>query len=268
MDMHIEMKQGTRLTDYESVIDLGISFAFQQHVDAATGRTRGHEALLRCVSGESAAEIIGSVRPENKFYFDQACRMRAIRDAARRGIEGPLHLNCTEVDASNLDLALSATLEAARRHGIDPDRIVLEFGSLHRLGNPRQLAKVRSRANQYGFRVLADNFGLGEAGLKRLAVLRPELVKLDRELIRNVHTSLRRQAMVHGIIATCQALGIEVIAAGVESEAEIAWLRSAGVETFQGFYYGRPSVADTQARNNGASREMKGLPSQFTFCAA
>lgn len=234
---------GTRLDDYLSVLDVGIRFAFQPLFDEATGQVVGHEALVRGCTGESPAQIIASVRRENLFYFDQACRLGAIREASRLGLVGNLHINCTEVDPDNLELALASTAEAVAASGLETTRIVLEFNSLERLGNPRQLAQARARANAYGFRIAADNFGTGEAGLKRLAVLRPEFVKLDRELISGIHGSLRRRAMVLGILASCQALGIEPIAAGVESQAEVDWLRQAGVARFQGYFFGRPELA-------------------------
>lgn len=255
----------TRLDDYLAVLDVGIRFAFQPLVDGATGETVGYEALVRGCHGESPAQIIASVRPENLFYFDQACRLGAIREADRQGLSGKLHINCTEVEPGNLELALKSTAEAVAASRFDPEQIVLEFNSLERLGRPRQLAQVRARANDLGFRVAADNFGTGEAGLKRLAVLRPEYVKLDRELIAGIHGSLRRQAMVLGVVASCRALGIGLIASGVEREAELAWLRQAGVAHFQGYYFGRPELVEEEAI------ELEcccGAPLEISACAA
>src|SRR5690554_347021 len=106
----IDSKTGrhARLDDYMAVLDVGIRFAFQPLVDETTGRTIGHEALVRGCSGESPAQIIASVRRENLFYFDQACRLGAIREASRLGLEGDLHINCTEVDPADLELALES----------------------------------------------------------------------------------------------------------------------------------------------------------------
>jgi blue light- and temperature-responsive anti-repressor len=230
-----------RLTDYTSVIGVGIEFAFQPLVHQGAGRVIGFEALVRGRSGEPASSIIANVRPENLTYFDQACRSRAIQDAAKLGITGDLFLNCTQMTPDNLAMALSATKAEAEACGLRPEQIVLEFASLVRLGNPRELAGVRDRANAAGFRVLADNFGTGEAGLKRLAVFRPQYIKLDREIINQVHASQRRQAIILGIIATCRALGVEVIATGVERAEEVSWLHEqAGIQCFQGYYFARP----------------------------
>jgi len=253
---HLDQLSSARLDDYLEVLDVGIRFAFQPLVDETSGHTTGHEALVRGCSGESPAQIIASVRPENLFYFDQACRLGAIREASRLGLAGDLHINCTEIDPGNLKLALDSTLHALTDSHFRADQIVLEFSTLEKLGNPRQLAEVRSRANARGFRVAADNFGRREAGLKRLAVFRPEFVKLDRELTFGIHNSRLRQAMVLGVIASCQALAIEPIAAGIEQEAELAWLRQAGIERFQGYYFGRPEMTEEVAEDLAFFREL------------
>jgi blue light- and temperature-responsive anti-repressor len=271
IDHHDSINAGNRLNDYADVIDVGIRFAFQPVVDVNGDATLGHEALVRGLYGESAQEIISGVRPENLFYFDQACRMRAIADADWAGLTGALHLNCTEVDATNLEAALEATRIAVDNSNLEADQIVLEFPNLARLGSPRQLAAVREQANRYGFRVLADNFGVGEAGLKRLAVLRPEFVKLDRELIAKIHASPRRQAMVCGIVATCKALGITPIATGVERAEEIEWLADIGIDHFQGYFFGRPQpLRTTQPEAAMAAHAARdGFDeAAFSLCAA
>lgn len=232
----------TAFNDCGEVVDTSFGFAFQPLVEIKTGEIVGHEALVRGLAGESAASVIEAIRPENRYYFDQACRMRALSAAARRGITSVLHLNCSEISPENLAISIDATVECARKHRIDPGRIVLEFGNLEMLGNPRQLDKAREMAHAAGLRVLADNLGVGEVGLKRLAVFRPDFAKLDRSLIRGIDSSARRQAIVQGVIATCKALGIEPIATGIERREELSWLESAGLKLAQGFLFGHPST--------------------------
>ena len=242
-------------SDCTEVVDTGFSFAFQPIIDAHSRETVGQEALVRGLSGESAARVLEAIRPENRYYFDQACRMRALKAAARRGIDAAIHLNCSQIAPDNLALSIDATLQAARKHCISPDRVVLEFGSLEMLGNPRQLDKAREMAHAGGLKVLADNIGVGEVGLKRLAVFRPDFAKPDRSLIRGIDTSTRRQAIVLGIIATCEALKIKVIATGVERAEEMEWLKNAGIRLAQGFYFAHPTVdpsAESEAPRNVA----------------
>ncbi len=238
-----ELDQRERLADYTSVIGMGIQFAFQPVVDLDQSCIRGYEALVRGRTGEPAASIIANVLTENLSFFDQACRSRAIKDAARLEMTHHLFLNCTHIGPGNLNLALTTTREQAELEGLSPKKIVLEFASLARLGNPRELASVRDCAHDHGFRVLADKFGTGEAGLKRLAVFCPDYVKLDREIINQIHTSRRRQAIVLGIVALCRAMDIHLIATGVERHDEVSWLQDkAGISDFQGYYFAKPAL--------------------------
>lgn len=241
-----------------SALDLDFSFAFQPIVHGRSFERVGFEALIRGVAGERAQAIIERIQPHNRFEFDQSSRIGAIQLARRVGIDADLHLNCTEVSAKNLAGMLQATGHAARANGFEAGRVVLEFRDLNRLGEPRELAMVRERCEASGFRVAADNVGTGEIGLKRLVVFRPNLVKLDRELVSGIHASRRRQALLAGLIATCRTIGAPVVATGVEDEAEYEWLAEAGIELFQGYYFARPGfeAAPTVARRVPKTAEL------------
>ncbi len=238
------------------IVDTGFTFAFQPIVRMSDARLFGHEALVRGLKGESAAQVIERISPENRYCFDQACRMRALQVASNKGIDGDLHLNCSHVEPHNLELTLETTRECAVENGILPSRLILEFAHLPMLGSPRQLDNTRQRAHARGFMVLADNIGASEVGLKRLAVFRPDYAKLDPSLIRNIDTSKRRQAIVLGILATCRALKIEVIATGIEQHAEFEWMQQAGIRLAQGYLFARPAL-ETQPVIEFTARNRK-----------
>ncbi len=231
-----------RMSDYFSVLDAGFSFAFQPIIDIQIGKPVGLEALLRGVSGEMANSIIRRVSDENRFAFEQACRMRAIELGTGLVGRSALHLNCGSVSAQDIDLITETTCLSAEQGGLSPDRIFMEFGELEKLGNARTLAGIGQRVRDAGLKVVADNFGSADTGLKRLVVFQPDAVKLDRTLVAGIQKSPRRQAIVLGLIATCGALDIQVIATGVESREEVDWLRDAGIKQFQGYYFARPAL--------------------------
>lgn len=95
---------------------------------------------------------------------------------------------------------------------------------------------------QRGLLTAIDDFGAGYSGLNLLAEFQPNLVKLDMALVHDIDRNHARQAIVGGVLGTCRALGVQVIAEGVESRAEYDWLRSAGVTLFQGYLVARPAV--------------------------
>ncbi|PKL96242.1 MAG: hypothetical protein CVV18_02465 [Gammaproteobacteria bacterium HGW-Gammaproteobacteria-8] len=240
------------LTNLDDAMDTGFSFAYQPIIALQSMRVVGQEALVRGLSGESAASVIAAIRADNQYWFDQACRLRAIATAARIGIGEDLHLNCSQITPDNLQRTLQSTRSAAIEAGIHPHRIVLEFGNLELLGDPRALDRVRQEAHAVGFRVLADNVGATEVGLKRLAVFKPDFAKLDRSLIQGIHRSPRRQAIVLGTMAAAAALKIDVIAGGVESSEEHGWLQSAGIDLVQGYLFAQPAFERAPGLDNFA----------------
>ena len=92
-----------------------------------------------------------------------------------------------------------------------------------------------------GFKTAIDDFGAGYSGLNLLAEFQPDIIKLDMALLRNIDRDPVRQAIVRGILGVCQALNIEVIAEGVETVAELTFLRGIGVYLFQGYLLARPA---------------------------
>ena len=85
-----------------------------------------------------------------------------------------------------------------------------------------------------------DDFGAGYAGLTMLAQFQPHVLKIDMELIRNVHEDAVRQAIVAGIALVCQRLNIDLVAEGVETQAESSYLSQLGIYLQQGYLFARP----------------------------
>jgi EAL domain-containing protein (putative c-di-GMP-specific phosphodiesterase class I) len=92
-----------------------------------------------------------------------------------------------------------------------------------------------------GISVAIDHFGAGFAGLQLLTQFQPDRIKINRELIKDVHKSGPRQAVIQAIIKCCHSLEIAVSAVGVEKAEEWMWLESAGISQFQGYLFARPS---------------------------
>ncbi|MCA1780467.1 MAG: EAL domain-containing protein [Xanthomonadaceae bacterium] len=247
--------------------DLSFNFAFQPIVEGHQGKVIGYEALVRGVAGQPAESVLATIRPENRERFDQAMRQRAIREASRLGIHKPLHLNCTWLSPKNVAAAMIGMLNVASVCGFSRDHLVIELQNLERFGSLEALDDLRRRMKDFRVRVLVDKFGAGQADLSRLAVLRPDMLKLDRGLISEIHRGRGRQAVVSGIVATCRALGIKVIGLGVEDAAELHWLSSNGVGLFQGFYFGRPAV-DRVPESKRVGRFTASSSIELSFAAA
>jgi len=108
------------------------------------------------------------------------------------------------------------------------------------MADPAHVANIIATYKKMGFGTALDDFGAGHAGLNLLARFQPDIIKLDMELIRGLDTSLPRRMIVDGVVKMCTALGITVIAEGIETAGELDALRAIGVRYIQGFLLARP----------------------------
>ena len=92
-----------------------------------------------------------------------------------------------------------------------------------------------------GYRIAIDDLGAGHAGLSGFAMLEPDIVKLDVDLVRGIDRSSTRQRLAATLIDLCHDLGAQVVAEGVESEGEKAQLISLGCDLLQGFLFAKPA---------------------------
>ena len=94
---------------------------------------------------------------------------------------------------------------------------------------------------KHGLRVAIDDFGAGHSGLSLLSVFQPDLIKIDRALIQNLHERPTSRSIVRSIVQVCKELGITVIAEGIEMEQEMQVLCDMGISRMQGFFFARPA---------------------------
>jgi EAL domain-containing protein (putative c-di-GMP-specific phosphodiesterase class I) len=173
---------------------------------------------------------------------------RAIRDRVARTLdEQPLsallfiNLHAMELDDDSL-ISSDAPLS---RHAA---RVVLEVTERAPLEKIRDVTARVAQLRSLGYRIAVDDLGAGYAGLTSFAHLEPEVVKVDMSLIRGIDSSPMKQKLLRSIVSLCRDLGIEIIAEGVETEAERDALVTLGGDLCQGYLFGRPEKPWTDIR--------------------
>jgi EAL domain-containing protein (putative c-di-GMP-specific phosphodiesterase class I) len=240
MDM-AEIRAGCGACRDASPLGFAFTMAFQPVVDLHERRIDAHEALVRGVDGEGAGQILAQVNTENRYKFDQACRVKAIEMASRLAMACTLNINFLPNAVYEPAACIRSTLEAAARTGFPLERITFEIVEQEDVAEAAHLRRIISEYRRNGFKVALDDFGTGYSGLARLAELKPDIVKLDRFLIKDCDQDTTRLAIVTSMIALCRALGIKIVIEGVETKAEVAALQSAGARFMQGFFFARPA---------------------------
>jgi len=229
-----------------NALPFDFTMAFQPIIDMTAQKAWGYEALVRGPNGEGAETILARVNDENRYQFDQACRVMAI-EKARSLFNDPdsrLSINFMPNAVYEPAACIKTTLETAHRVGFSLDRIMFEFTEDERMADVAHVKHIVSEYRKFGFMTAIDDFGAGYAGLNLLASLQPDLIKIDMQLIRDIHTNKAKQAIVAGVATIARQMDLIVLAEGIESADELQVLRAAGINLFQGFYFAKPMIGE------------------------
>jgi EAL domain-containing protein (putative c-di-GMP-specific phosphodiesterase class I) len=222
---------------------LGFDFAmaFQPIVHAGTRKVFAQEALARGPQGEPAGQVFRHVNEDNRYAFDQACRVKAIQQAAELEVDSYISINFMPNAVYRPELCIRTTIEAAETYGFPIRQIIFEFTENEYITDLSHVREIVRHYKERGFLTALDDFGAGYAGLNLLADIETDLIKLDMALIRGIDVDRRRQRIVGNMMSLCRELGTQVIAEGIETRGEYLALLDLGVELFQGYYFARPA---------------------------
>jgi blue light- and temperature-responsive anti-repressor len=216
------------------------SYAFQPIVDIAAREVFSYEALIRGRANEPAFRVLERVPSRAKYQFDEDSRVAAIALAIRLGLKCHLNLNFLPQGLYASEASVTSTLEAAARHALPIDRVVLEVTEGEVIADYAHLGQQLNEFRRMGLKVAIDDFGAGYSGLNMLADFQPDQIKIDMNLVRGIERHGPRQSIVRAVVQVCGDLGIDVIAEGVETMAEFDWFAENGVSLFQGYLFARP----------------------------
>lgn len=219
-----------------------IRMAFQPIIDWQNKTIFGYEALVRGPEGEGAGWVFQRINDNNKYYFDQACRVKAIETAAKLNCNTFLNINFLPNAVYNPETCIKATIEAADLYGFDLNKLIFEVTEGEEIPDKAHLNRIFRSYAKRGFQTAIDDYGSGYATLEWLIELRPHILKLDMELIRNIEQHPAKQYIVQQAIAQCELQGTTVLAEGIESQGELDYLASIGIRYFQGYYFAKPQL--------------------------
>ena len=224
-----------------------IAVLFQPQYDVASGAITGAEALARWDHpkfGLIAAETLFAVadRGDHVAQLSRHIAARALALAARwpRGLGLSLNITAEDFAAGDVARRFEALLGES---GFDPAALTLEITEQALIGDFAASAAALAALAARGVHVALDDFGTGFSNFRTLKALPLDRLKLDRSLLRDIEHDPRDRAIVAAMIAMARALGLKVIAEGVESEAQRTVLADLGCDRFQGFLRSGPLAA-------------------------
>jgi EAL domain-containing protein (putative c-di-GMP-specific phosphodiesterase class I) len=224
----------------KSSLDFDFTMAFQPIINCKTNKIYGYEALVRGLNNESAFSIISKVNDDNRYLFDQLCRIRAIALASKLKLETMLSINFLPNAIYKPERCIRTTLDAAKKYNFPAERIMFEFTEVEKIEDSNFVKSIVEYYIKLGFKTAIDDFGSGYSGLGLLADFQTDIVKLDMALIRNIDSDHARQSIVKNCLNIFRDLNITPLVEGIETKEEFICLRDFGVELMQGYLFAKP----------------------------
>lgn len=229
---------------------------YQPIIEVKSGRMSGVEALLRWNDpqrGEvfpkdfiSIAEELGLIVPLGEWVFRTACKQLKMWDEdGFRDLTMAVNLSPRQFISRKLLPSMKAALIDS---GIDPARIDLEITESVAMRNLEQSIEILTALRKVGATISIDDFGVGYSSLGQLRRLPAQSLKIDRSFVTHIPEDLNSTSIAEAIIAMAKRLRLRVVAEGVETEAQLEFLRENGCDAYQGYLFSKPlSGADTTA---------------------
>lgn len=217
------------------------SFAFQPIVDMENHRIFGYEALVRDLVDHTAGSVLKRVDDNNRYAFDQACRVKAIGLASRLQLDGILSINFLPNAVYEPEHCIQSTLRAAKQFNFPISNLMFEVTESERVAEPRHLTHIFEYYQTQGLITALDDFGAGHAGLNMLANFQPNILKIDMELVSGIDHDRTKQIIVKHLLNMCHDLKITVLAEGLETVEEVRYFYQHGVRLMQGYFFAKPA---------------------------
>ncbi|MCK9238899.1 EAL domain-containing protein [Desulfocurvus sp.] len=225
---------------------------FQPMISIKAGSVVAVEALSRGIPPGGGPSVPPDVlfrlaaTPTRRLALDRLCRQLAMRRfapvlARRKDLILSVNLDMSLVGKSIL--GSGRFLEATRQAGLNPANVVIEIIE-SRVRDAEVLDRFIKTYRGHGFLIALDDIGTGHSNLDRVSQIKPDIIKIDKGLIRDIHREYHRLEIAKALVRLARSIGALVVAEGVEQEAEVLELMALGVDIFQGFYFARPAPLD------------------------
>jgi EAL domain-containing protein (putative c-di-GMP-specific phosphodiesterase class I) len=229
-----------------------LTTVLQPIVDLVSGAAVGYEALAR-FEGETPQPPDVWFATAERVGLGRELELAAVRSALTHveGLPGDTYL------AINVSPDTAMTPEFATLIERGMDRIVIEVTEHAAIADYPQFNSSVARLRFRGMRYAVDDAGAGFATFSHILSTKPDIVKLDMSLIRDIHRDLARRALLYGLLYFIEQINATAVAEGVETVEEAEALKRIGVHCAQGYYFGRPGEALRTLVQRGESEQSR-----------
>lgn len=217
---------------------------YQPRVDAGTGTVTGAEALVRwhhpvrgLVGPDEfipTCESTGMITALGEWVFAQAARQQVAW--AREGLDLKISVNLSPKQFRDPEL-LNRLARIATAQAANPARLELELTESMLLGAAAHTHDTLDQLRHMGFSISVDDFGTGYSNLAYLHKFPIKVLKIDKTFVQDIDTN---RSVAELIVALCKLMQLQIVAEGVETAAQLAWVQAQGIEQYQGYLFAKP----------------------------
>lgn len=225
-----------------------VLLAFQSVVRAGDpGQVAFYEGLMRVLDATGriipAKDFIDTIeaRVEGRMIDALAIEFGLAHLAANPGIRISINMSARSIDNPEWELALEAGLMRDPTLG---ERLIIEITESSAMEAPDRVVDFMERMHRRGICFALDDFGSGYTAFRHLKEFYFDVIKIDGDFTRNIHTDTDNQVLMQALVSIAQQFDMFVVAEGVEKEAEADYLTQIGVDCLQGYFFGVPSVKE------------------------
>ncbi|MGB1950838.1 MAG: EAL domain-containing protein [Marinobacter sp.] len=244
-----QYRQQIQMLDVEDALANGhMWLEYQPKVHIREGRVNSVEALIRWQHPEFGrvppnhwiplAEQVGMIHPVTLWVINRACGDHR-RLAAHHGSTVAIAVNISAKDLAHPHFDREV-LDITQRHGMTPGDLILEITETAMMADPEASGVMIHTLSNLGFRIALDDFGTGHSSLGTLARFDLDELKIDRSFLKDILDHPTRQRIFRAALELGEALDLDMVVEGVETQAVAAWLQQFPGLHGQGFYWGRP----------------------------
>lgn len=223
-----------------------LTSVYQPIIRLATGEVLGWEALARGPAGsrlhgpDALFRLAGAAGMT--WALERACRQAALAGLGALGQGQKLFLNVNADSLNDPQFISGETLALIQARQLEPQNVVFEITERTSIRDFAIFRRVLEHYRHQGYLVAVDDAGAGYSSLQAIAELRPDFVKLDSSLVKDLPDAPVKQAIIETFVTLAAKTGCTLVAEGVETAAELALLAALGVPYGQGYFLARPAA--------------------------
>ena len=219
----------------------GVGVAFQPIISASQRSVISYEALTwdirtqrEMTTADQGSEVLGAI--------EEDARKRAMLISNQPGADFGININVRPINTEDAVTKMQSIIDQAKAQNLLNRSITLELNQDYLNSDLNSIITIVQDCKENGLKICLDDFGAGRSGLNQMEMSQPNSIALNAQLVRDIDKNGTKQAIIRGLVQTCDDLGIDIIAKHVETPSEFDWLVSEGIDLFQGGLFGNPKL--------------------------